>query len=969
MTKLYAALVLSFVFTALQGLSHQNLVSGSFYSYIMQMHDQTNETVTFNTITIKSDVPFSSEEFSYVTGITENTDLRIKDVKHGIQRLVITKKFSHIDLSFAQEGHKKNLLVTLSGAFIVKKISVHGVWFGKASYTSLYSLQPGEPFETQTHEHSVETIKKHLIDEGYLQAKVSDEIEYQEKDKTVTVKLTIKKGRVFFIKSAQLKIEDLSEQKKHTGNDDLDTIIATIEKKYITHIEGFKYSKRFIQKITRRIKKDLAAEGFPTAKINIKRLKQNKMHDLRIALCVKLGRRKIITTEGNTVFSQEAIRQQLFTDESPDWLFSADILSQHLKHDYYKKGFWKAGITSIPLGDIGYKFIIKEGPPTIIHNVEAVLAKTGIHENVERFFTKMEGAIFDKELFEQSVESMKTHYLSHGFWDFKIISEDFVKITGKQAVTINLVIEKGPQRYWAGMNIPGFKDLQAHSFFKKFSKPPKGKRIPFDITWIVEQRSYILDYLQNQGYWYAEVEPELTIIPDTTLSEKATGEKIYVFVSWKIKQGKQVRFDRPIITGCSKASYQKILQHIPIKEGELWDRKKINLARKRLKQLDVFKVASVQSPQLSSHKSKKPVVVTVVDEDPLEIRLRLGYFFNSSNLLFKNQNTPKIGSSFIIKNPTAQADKITLTGDWSLFERKGLIDYQQPSPFNVNVVANVNAYASKFIHPVQILGSGSAYEAELLGLSARVSDHFNDHYQWHISIGNEWTKITKVEGALNFAPELVGKMLPSFFIQPNLTIDFLDDKINTTRGWITHIETKFAVPEKRGQAFAKVILEQSLFYPIIGNVVLAGRIRAGHIFSQDFNKILPTERFFLGGPNSVRGYEPEALPPLGTEEKIIDGASKKIYTIQGGSTMLNGNIELRIPVYNAFGVTLFQDVGILSQSGFLGLKERWYPGSGFGLRYKTPIGAIRFDIGWKWKRRLKEDQRPYAWYLTLSEAF
>lgn len=84
--------------------------------------------------------------------------------------------------------------------------------------------------------------------------------------------------------------------------------------------------------------------------------------------------------------------------------------------------------------------------------------------------------------------------------------------------------------------------------------------------------------------------------------------------------------------------------------------------------------------------------------------------------------------------------------------------------------------------------------------------------------------------------------------------------------------------------------------------------------------------------------------------------------------MINGNLEARFPIYKSFKGVIFQDIGVLSQSGFSGFKGKWYPSSGFGFRYKTPIGPLRFDIGWKWKKRLKGDT-PYAWYLTLGEAF
>jgi len=206
--------------------------------------------------------------------------------------------------------------------------------------------------------------------------------------------------------------------------------------------------------------------------------------------------------------------------------------------------------------------------------------------------------------------------------------------------------------------------------------------------------------------------------------------------------------------------------------------------------------------------------------------------------------------------------------------------------------------------------------------------------------------------------------LPYFFIEPTFIVDRLDDKLDTKKGSLTFASLKFMIPENSTNPTGKIMFEQSFFQPFFKKIIGAARIRLGYIFKREFENIQPIERFYLGGPYSVRGYEKDAVPPLGVE--VVD--DKKIYAIQGGSAMLNGNLELRFPIYKLFKGVVFQDVGVLSQTGFSGLKGIWYPATGFGLRYKTPIGSLRFDIGWKWKYRFVGDS-PCAWYLTFGEAF
>ncbi|MCK5633010.1 BamA/TamA family outer membrane protein, partial [bacterium] len=140
----------------------------------------------------------------------------------------------------------------------------------------------------------------------------------------------------------------------------------------------------------------------------------------------------------------------------------------------------------------------------------------------------------------------------------------------------------------------------------------------------------------------------------------------------------------------------------------------------------------------------------------------------------------------------------------------------------------------------------------------------------------------------------------------------------------------------------------------------------GHIFYQAFENIMPFERFYLGGAHSVRSYETDLCPPLGYFTGK-DGVC--CFVPQGGKTMFNCNLEVRFPLVHSLGAVLFQDFGALvgkskKDFGF----SNMLVATGFGLRYKTPIGPLRFDIGWKWNKHRPTDY-SYAWFLSLGHAF
>lgn len=85
--------------------------------------------------------------------------------------------------------------------------------------------------------------------------------------------------------------------------------------------------------------------------------------------------------------------------------------------------------------------------------------------------------------------------------------------------------------------------------------------------------------------------------------------------------------------------------------------------------------------------------------------------------------------------------------------------------------------------------------------------------------------------------------------------------------------------------------------------------------------------------------------------------------------MVNANIELRIPLFNRVGLVVFQDIGALSSDGFADFKpEHAAAGTGFGVRFATPVGPLRFDVGWKWRVE-RPDERNFNWVLTFGNAF
>jgi outer membrane protein assembly factor BamA len=133
----------------------------------------------------------------------------------------------------------------------------------------------------------------------------------------------------------------------------------------------------------------------------------------------------------------------------------------------------------------------------------------------------------------------------------------------------------------------------------------------------------------------------------------------------------------------------------------------------------------------------------------------------------------------------------------------------------------------------------------------------------------------------------------------------------------------------------------------------------GNVVVQPNQRDLPeAERFFAGGDTTVRGF---ALDTLGTEATIVNG-----FPI-GGNAETIFNAELRVPVQGGLGVVGFFDTGnVFAHVVDIDLTEL-RSAVGFGLRYKSPVGPIRFDLGFKVHPQAGEG--PSAWFISFGQAF
>jgi len=364
-------------------------------------------------------------------------------------------------------------------------------------------------------------------------------------------------------------------------------------------------------------------------------------------------------------------------------------------------------------------------------------------------------------------------------------------------------------------------------------------------------------------------------------------------------------------------------------------------------------------------------LLTLQEDDPYEVKMRLGYQQISKNFAFHKGSSYKAGATFIIKNPFKKLDRIVCDADVSYFEQRLFSAYHRPFFIRDTVCEGIiKLYVNNYKQPISLTSKTSIYQAAqhgfLFGVTSTVSS-----CNIGLSCGCEWMETKDVAHdvaeALYFESSLLNKKVPYLFFEPTFFLQALDNNLDPHAGLFFLLTCKSMIPLKWDNAtyFVRCLLEQGVFIPF-SRFVCAIRMRCGHIFRESFKRVMPPDRFYLGGTNTIRSYQMDKCPPLGS---FVDTKGAIQWVAQGGKTMYNMNFEVRFPLQKfPLSIVVFQDVGFLAHSVDDIFSSTPLVATGFGFRYATPIGPLRFDVGWKWKKTHPQEN-GYAWFLTFGHAF
>lgn len=194
-----------------------------------------------------------------------------------------------------------------------------------------------------------------------------------------------------------------------------------------------------------------------------------------------------------------------------------------------------------------------------------------------------------------------------------------------------------------------------------------------------------------------------------------------------------------------------------------------------------------------------------------------------------------------------------------------------------------------------------------------------------------------------------------------LRYDTRNSVLNPTRGTYFHLRVEVASDAIGSEVeFLRPVAELRQVWPLDRprGWYLATRAEAGLCYPLPGTERIPLiRRFFVGGPDTVRGFPYQRLGPLDESGKPL-----------GGEAYAVGNLELRFPLWQKLGGVLFLDAGNAYENISREIGSLRFT-AGAGLRYHTPVGPLRLDFGYQLNPPADAPIGRYEFYLSVGQAF